>query len=357
MEIDIVPCYEVASPKEMRSAVDRTPFHVRYLDENLPKDSVDEVRLLKHFLAVHGLYGADAKTQGFSGYLCELLILHYGEFLKALEAAIEWQPGQVVDIEGYYSRDDWPRLRKKFREPLIVIDPIDSNRNVASAVSPMSFFRFKELASNFLARPSMDFFYQKRPIGLGVKELRQILAQRKTELLLIRFKPPRVVPDILWPQLRRFAKRLKGILEEVRYEFKVFGWDVWTDDRELAVVLLEMEIASLPSVQKRIGPPIFDAENSRRFLQKYKKEAVVGPYIEDNRWCVEIRRRWCNAKEKLMDSLSKGLEVLRAKGIPGHIAKQLVEGFEVLDGKGIERLARRERGIAVFLKSYFSKGL
>jgi tRNA nucleotidyltransferase (CCA-adding enzyme) len=354
MGIDIVPCYEVSSPKELKSAVDRTPFHVKYLNEHLPASLIDEVRLLKHFLAVHELYGADAKTQGFSGYLCELLVLNYQGFINVLKAVAQWEPAEVVDIENYYTRKEWPRIRKRFRgEPLIVIDPTDPERNVASAVSAKKFYLFKELAQNFLAKPSMEFFYPKRIRPMSETELKKKIKSRQTELLVVRFKPPDVVPDVLWPQLRRFAVRLKSILEE--YEFKVLGMSVWSDESKLATVLLEMEIARLPAIQKRIGPPIFDRDDSKRFLKKYADKTVVGPYVENNRWCVEVKRRWRSAKEKLVDTLSEEVKVLKAKGIPGYVAEELAKGFKVLQLPRIARLGKKETEFGIFLRKYFEK--
>lgn len=354
MGIDIVPCYEVSSPKELKSAVDRTPFHVKYLNEHLPASLIDEVRLLKHFLAVHELYGADAKTQGFSGYLCELLVLNYQGFIDVLKAVAQWKPGEVIDIERHYAKKEWPRIRKRFRgEALIVIDPTDPERNVASAVSAKNFYLFKELAQNFLATPSMEFFYPKRIRPMSESELRRKIKSRQTELLVVKFKPPEVVPDILWPQLRRFASRLKSILEE--YEFKVITTDVWSDESKLAAVLFEMEIARLPAVQKRIGPPIFDKDDSERFLKKYAGKALVGPYVENNRWCVEVKRRWQTAKEKLVDTLSKDIEVLKAKGIPGYVAEELAKGFKVLELQQIVRLGKKEADFSIFLRKHFAR--
>jgi len=74
--LDIVPCYNVKNASKIKSAVDRTPFHVKYIKKNLKFP--DQVRLLKQFCIAHDVYGADVKTQGFSGYLCELLIINYG---------------------------------------------------------------------------------------------------------------------------------------------------------------------------------------------------------------------------------------------------------------------------------------
>ena len=38
IDIDIVPCFEVECTEKMKSAVDRTPFHVRYIEKNLSKN-------------------------------------------------------------------------------------------------------------------------------------------------------------------------------------------------------------------------------------------------------------------------------------------------------------------------------
>jgi len=98
IDIDIVPCFEVECTEKMKSAVDRTPFHVRYIEKNLSLKLSDEVRLLKQFLKVNELYGADAKTLGFSGYVNELLIIKYRSFLNVLKAISDWNPGEVIDI-------------------------------------------------------------------------------------------------------------------------------------------------------------------------------------------------------------------------------------------------------------------
>jgi tRNA nucleotidyltransferase (CCA-adding enzyme) len=96
ISIDIVPCYEVSSAEKIKSAVDRTPFHVKYVEKNLSPELANEVRLLKKFLKANNIYGADAKTLGFSGYVCELLIIKYKSFVNLLKAAKKWQPGEII---------------------------------------------------------------------------------------------------------------------------------------------------------------------------------------------------------------------------------------------------------------------
>ena len=91
VDVDLVPCYKVDSATKIQSAVDRTPFHTRYITDKI-NGLIDDVLLLKRFTKAGGIYGSDQMTEGFSGYLCELLVLHYGGFTPLLEAAAGWRP-------------------------------------------------------------------------------------------------------------------------------------------------------------------------------------------------------------------------------------------------------------------------
>jgi len=95
-QTDIVPCYKVRDPSSLKSAVDRTPFHTEFVKKSLPEGRRGEARLLKQFMKGVGVYGAESRTQGFSGYLVELLIIRYGSFRKVLEAASVWRYGETL---------------------------------------------------------------------------------------------------------------------------------------------------------------------------------------------------------------------------------------------------------------------
>ena len=193
VEIDVVPCYKLESLEKIKSAVDRTPFHVKYLEKKLKKKYAKEVRLLKKFLKVNGIYGAEAKVQGFSGYVCELLIIHYKGFLNLLKNALKWEPGVVIDLEKYYSKKDYRELRKRFRDQvLILIDPTDKHRNAAAALAPKNFFKFKNLAKEFLENPSLEFFKEKEEVALKEEEYLKQLRERETEILVLKFSNPRL---------------------------------------------------------------------------------------------------------------------------------------------------------------------
>ncbi len=70
VDVDLVPCYNVDSATRIQSAVDRTPFHTRYITDKI-NGLIDDVLLLKQFTKAGGIYGSDQMTEGFSGYLCE----------------------------------------------------------------------------------------------------------------------------------------------------------------------------------------------------------------------------------------------------------------------------------------------
>ena len=204
LKLDLVPAYKIQDTSNMRSAVDRTPFHMRYLQSKLTSKMKDDVLLLKQFLKSFGMYGAELYVKGFSGYLCELLILHYGSFINLLRGASSWKPVEFIDIESLN-----PLAKQKFDTPLIVIDPTDRNRNVAAPLSKTNFSRFIIAARRFLNRPSYDaFFMHKHRPQLTSDELYSILNSRNSSLFLLRAPRPDVVDDILWSQIEKATKKI-----------------------------------------------------------------------------------------------------------------------------------------------------
>ncbi|HIH01186.1 TPA: CCA tRNA nucleotidyltransferase, partial [Thermoplasmata archaeon] len=143
-QVDLVPCFRVRDPMKKMSAVDRTPFHTTFVRANLRKDQRDDVRLLKRFMKGIGCYGAEAKVQGFSGYLCELLVMRFESFDGVLRAASEWTKGVALHLPEHPGAE--------FDEPMTFIDPVDSERNVASAVSTDSLRTFILAARTYIAR-------------------------------------------------------------------------------------------------------------------------------------------------------------------------------------------------------------
>jgi tRNA nucleotidyltransferase (CCA-adding enzyme) len=351
-EIDIVPCYKVDSALRIKSAVDRTPFHNEWLSRHLFPKFIPEVRLFKQFCKGQGLYGSDTKTLGFSGYLCELLTINYRNFRMLVEAAAKWEPGKVlINLEGFSGFDNIDYLHKKFpKQPLIVVDPVDPGRNVAAAISPENFMRFVFACREFLKKPSRDFFFRK-PFQIDPEKLEREMLNRKTKFIGFSFKSPDIIPDILWPQLRRTGKRIRDMFED--NDFGVMNWDVWTNDLDKCIIFFELESWSLPKHRKLTGPSIFSKMHTGEFIEKYKDKGRI--WIENEFWVAEVKRIFQEARPKLKEILTADEKTLKAKGIASYLAREITKKFDILQERELISHARRYPDFGKFLTDFFEK--
>ena len=288
-DVDLVPCYQVLEATGIQSAVDRTPFHNRYISARIG-DFTDDVLLLKQFVKAGGVYGSDQMTEGFAGYLCELLVLHHGGFHNLLAAAAGWKPGMFIDIEQHAAK--W------FDEPLVVIDPVDPCRNVSASVSDTKLLEFIELCQGYLKSPSQWFFYRPPICILTEEEVSALLKGRESAFLAITLKTPPYIEDIVVPQLRKSLHTLVDLLK--RHEFVVARADTWMlEDRSM--LLFELLVDTLPVIRFHAGPPVTAHVNAAKFIEKYIHSDIIfaGPFIRDGRYGVELPRRYRQAYDLL----------------------------------------------------------
>ncbi|TLZ47062.1 MAG: CCA tRNA nucleotidyltransferase [Methanobacteriota archaeon] len=279
-EVEIVPCYRITDASQRMSAVDRTPLHVDYVLGHLKEGQADEVRLLKAWAEGIGVYGAEAKVLGFSGYLCELLVLKNGSFRGVLENSLSWKPATVIALERPPART--------FSEPLIVVDPVDPNRNVASAVGVEQLATFVHAAREYLRSPGERFFFPRPQAPLPMSKLRGLVRRRAAGLLAISLPAPGVTEDVLYPQLRKAHRAFGDLLQ--RNGFVVFDSRFDVVGKE-AVFLFELTADTLPRVARHEGPPVW-VKNAKDFLDKWRgsRKTIAGPYIRGERWAVEVAR-------------------------------------------------------------------
>jgi tRNA nucleotidyltransferase (CCA-adding enzyme) len=330
-EVDLVPCYLVEDASHLKSAVDRTPFHTKYVGSRIIGRE-DEVLLLKQFMKGVNVYGSELKVGGFSGYLAELLVLCYGSFVAVLQEASAWRPGQRLDLEGHgIGRHD---------EPLIVVDPVDPGRNVAAALTLDKMLQFASAARSFLADPRLDFFFPPSQGPLSDEEIIALINARGTMLILIEFAAPDVVEDVLYPQLRKAEGSIKALLE--RSGFSLLRSDVSTYcDR--AVMLFEMQVWQLSVACQRTGPPIWQADHLARFLAAHPSP-LSGPYIANGKVVVEEARRYTSACD-LLALESANLSMGK------HLSASIRSGHNIY--VGLELLGIKDEGFRIFLAHYF----
>jgi len=347
--VNIVPCYCAPRGKWL-SATDRTPFHTDYVNKLLNQSLRDEVRLLKRFLQGIRVYGAEIKVGGFSGYLCELLIIHCGSFTKVLEAFAKCTSRTVIDIENYYAGRE-KELKLLFDEPLVVVDPVDKGRNVASAVKSGKIYTLVGAARAFLKAPSEEFFFPKPAKVLPVAELKRRLKTRGSTCLFLTFDAAEAVPDVVWGQLYKTQRALCRMLE--LNDFKVLRGAVWSDEEKLSAFVFELDQQVLSGSKVHVGPPLERQNECESFLQKYAVNDCVisGPYVEDGRWVVEVKRKHRDAVELLREKLKDGGVSV---GVASLISRVLKEGFNVAVSSEVAQVYSENKKFAAFLTEFLS---
>jgi len=300
-DVDLVPCHDVERAGDLISAVDRTPFHDAYLSARLDDDLAADVVLAKAFLKGIGAYGSDLRTEGFSGYLTELLVLELGGFVPLVESARSWHPPVAFDPEGHAERT--------FEDPLVVVDPTDPTRNVAAVLSATNLTRFQHYARELLAAPSEALFEPDDPEPLGSGEVRDHLDRRGTTPVAIVFDAPDLVDDQLWPQLRR---SLDGIVRGLDgHGFDVLRATAMTDaagaeddsaGTTRAALYAELEVTERPAVERHEGPPVAVRKHAASFYESYVDDVdsdTYGPFIDGDRYVVEREREFATVREYL----------------------------------------------------------
>ena len=261
IRVNIVPCYKVEKNR-WKSAADRSPYHTDFMQKMLNEFLKSQVRVLKLFLKSIGTYGSQISISGFSGYVTEVLILKYGSFRNVLQTFAELVPNYVVSID---TPDE--KIISKFKSPIIIIDPIDANRNLGAAISADCVAKFVLASRHFLKDPSFEFF------KVSHKPNAKTISQIKSNLLVVEFKIQRRSPDIIWGQLKRKLASISKQLENARFEIiKTF---CFTDEEERAVFIFMAEIAKLPKLTVNDGPEIFLGAETDAFIKKRKSKSII----------------------------------------------------------------------------------
>ena len=191
-KVNIVPCYDV-NKGEWQSATDRSIYHTRYMEQKLSDTMKGEVRILKKFFHHIGVYGAEIAKEGFSGYVSEVLISYFGSFEKTIKKISELKKGEVIG-----------KTMKKFDSPIVLIDPVDSNRNLGTAISIDNLGKFVLASRVFLKKPSKKFFKKLVP---------KRIMKNIDKIVVVQFRFKDRSDDIIWGQIKRASNALKTQLE------------------------------------------------------------------------------------------------------------------------------------------------
>ena len=274
---EVVPVLDIKRTERALNVTDVSPLHVEYVKKNANEKLKNEVRILKQFCKANSLYGAESYIKGFSGYVTELLIIYYKSFDNLIKNATKWKEKQVIDPLKYYKNKE-EILRElnasKKYSPLILIDPVQKDRNAAAALSKEKFDLFITLAKEYLKNPSEIFFIEKE---VAVNELRGYT--------IIKVRPIRGKKDIIGAKLLKDFELIKNKLDE--FEVIDAGWK-WNN---VAYFYFKTRKKKLSKYKRHFGPSRKHKEHLENFKRKW------GKY----RFNYERGRIYINLKRKIID--------------------------------------------------------
>ena len=315
-KINIVPCYDVKIG-EWKSAADRSPFHTKFMKKSLTLKMRNEVRVLKTFLKINGIYGAEIAKQGFSGYISEVLILEFGSFENLITSISNIKENQIIG-----------KTSKSFDTSIVVIDPIDSNRNLAAAISNENIGKFILISRALKEKPSLGFFKNKK---------QKISNKFWNNLLIIKFEFKSRSPDIIWGQIKRATSTLSTQLE--LEGFTVLRSKSHTDQQKEAYLLFFLESTKINETYQKKGPEFFREDSTHSFILKNLKNAEL-VWIGNDRKIISLeKRKYVDAVSFMKEFLEKSLQVGIPKGLQGDFKR----GFKVFVGnKNLSKSIKEE---------------
>jgi tRNA nucleotidyltransferase (CCA-adding enzyme) len=269
MNVDIVPAYKINTAKERGSAVDRTQLHNLFINENLTTKQKDDVRVLKAFLKEHDIYGAEARVNGFSGYLCELLIYQFGSFVEFLKGISEIKLPFVADPlhREFKGGSEANAIAEKFGSKFVVIDPTDSQRNVAANVSIESLSHLVLASRLLLKEPSKKVFFRKPYSDINSRlKLRAIANELNLEIIVVKIKVPNISDDIIWQQVQKFRRQLEHHLTIAGFVPEISLQNLYDGRAVIAFFMRHSEAGA----SVREGPSAFMKDAVERFINSHK---------------------------------------------------------------------------------------
>lgn len=290
---DIVPAFKIEDSADMGTAVDRTQLHNIFVKNHLNEKQKDDVRLLKYFLRANGIYGAESRIEGFSGYLCELLICHYGSFLEFIKSFADLELPLVLDIikgKQIRSADEAPKDIDFFKSEFIVIDPTDKWRNVAASVSRESISRLVIASRRLLDKPSVNNFYGiKYSDENSRSSLSRMLQKYEIDVYAIGIEVQAISEDTLWPQVKRLRGKFSDSLKRNGFEPLLELQNLTKDRAAIAFLMNKKEIHA--NVIE--GPSVFMKKGSYAFYKKHSKGQNM--FLNGDKLCSIEKSKYENA--------------------------------------------------------------
>lgn len=348
LEIDILGCFDIdtatLSDTGPITAVDRTVHHTQYVADLLTDEKRDDARILKSFVRASHAYGDRCAVgrMGITGVSLELLAI-FSENLDAAFDELEQIDSKPIDP----LKRSITELRKNpaFRDDyIILIDPTDHQRNIASSFTPRAYewvkYRIDRLREESMKNDENAVSEILLESSIPTDTIPEWLAKHASTW---EFKSDGSKHyTILRDKLYRVANKMQAILQTERTGESRFG-------ETLVEIYFEYDIFSIgllvenPEISEhytRRGPSIDLVEASNEFRKSHPKSEERDGFL----WITE-ERQWRDPQELVNKVLAEnpiqGLgQVSKTGGVSQKILNVLYRYILPIESSFLEKMTR-----------------
>jgi len=320
---EIIPVILIHSENyhDAQNITDLSPEHVTWVKKYTSKNPriVDDIRLAKQFCKANKVYGAESYINGFSGHILDILIIHYGSFVNLLRAFSGYTEENltkpiIIDTEKNLN-NPLKQLNKSKITPLIIVDPIQKERNSAAALNKERLLIFADAARRFLQKPDNKFFEIKefdieKEISNSLKDLK--LNEKNFNVVKIDIDTLEGSKDVVGTKV---LKAYEAIIEQLKInDFKIIksDWDFIFNERRAEAYLIVDRKISRELTQE--GPPTKSSADYKKFVDKH---VAAGHEImfKDGRVYAMVPRKFVDPKSFIEDLIKQDFISRRFKGL------------------------------------------
>jgi tRNA nucleotidyltransferase (CCA-adding enzyme) len=297
-EVELIPIIEIKKVEQACNITDISPFHKKWVRKH--KQYCDEIRIAKVFAKCNNLYGAESYIKGFSGYAIECLVIYYRGFIPMIEAVAKWDKKTLLDYSDFH-KGKVKLNASKMQSPIVVVDPVQSTRNVTAVVSKERYDLFKQSAKGFLKNPSISWFV-KDEFSLAK------LKRTRSKLIWIKVSALSGKKDVVGAKLLKVYDFLRIELMENDFNLLDSGWH-WG---ESTIFWFKIGKEELSKKVKHFGP---EATHKNR-LESFKKKWVGKKVYTENQISYILKdREYTDAFSLLEEQLKKDYVQCRVKEV------------------------------------------
>ena len=314
---EFIPVRNVSSWAEAKNVTDMSPLHVDYVVGKIKERPwlANEIRLTKQFCKAAKMYGAESYIGGFSGHVVDLLIISYGGFRKLLEAAASWPAKVVLDPEQCLTNPLTQLNNAKIYAPLVIVDPVQQDRNSAAAVTKKSFDTFRSTAKAYLRmyekqkradrvlpkKSTVEEFFTIKTVNIGAWK-----KEHNTSLnVVITIVPLQGKKDVIGAKCMKVYEHC--VQQLLKRHFTIIA-SMWEFTTKQATILFAFPKDQLPAQEDIVGPPSHMTSEVAHFQSIHKMT-----FSKDGRIRAVEKRAFTDPKEFLKFLLREEYVTTRVK--------------------------------------------